>query len=281
MRVTPKNSEPHRPWDEAASRFTGAIPEYYERALGPVIFADFADDIAHRAAASSPERVLETAAGTGIVTRHLRNLLPTGSWLTATDLNEAMLDIARAKFRPGEEVTFMPVDATELPFRQGAFDAVVCQYGVMFFPDKARSHREVRRVLARNGHYVFNVWDSHAHNAFGRLAHETVVRLYPHDPPSFFQVPFGYHDTDAITESLFDAGFTDIKATVVRLEKQVADPALFARGLICGTPMIDQIHARAGAEPERLIEALTDAFIHELRLGEHPLHMQAIVFEAA
>ena len=134
MRVTPKNSEPHRPWDEAASRFTGAIPEYYERALGPVIFADFADDIAHRAAASSPERVLETAAGTGIVTRHLRNLLPTGSWLTATDLNEAMLDIARAKFRPGEEVTFMPVDATELPFRQGAFDAVVCQYGVMFFP---------------------------------------------------------------------------------------------------------------------------------------------------
>lgn len=267
--------------DTTAARFTGAIPDHYERALGPVIFADYAADIARRVAASSPERVLETAAGTGIVTRHLRNLLPTGSRLTATDLNEAMLDIARAKFRPGEQVTFMPADATELPFPESAFDAVVCQYGVMFFPDKARSHREVHRVLARNGHYVFNVWDSHAHNAFGRLAYETAARFYPDDPPQFFQVPFGYHSIDAIKASLIDAGFTDIRASVVRLEKQVADPALFARGLVCGTPLIDQIHARAGADPERLIEALTDAFIHELRLGDRPLHMQAIVFEAA
>ena len=267
--------------DTTAARFTGAIPDHYERALGPVIFADYAADIACRAAASSPERVLETAAGTGIVTRHLRNLLPTGSWLTATDLNEAMLDIARAKFRPGEQVTFMPADATELPFPESAFDAVVCQYGVMFFPDKARSHREVHRVLARNGHYVFNVWDSHAHNAFGRLAYETAARFYPDDPPQFFQVPFGYHSIDAIKASLIDAGFTDIEATVVRLEKQVADPALFARGLIYGTPLIEQIRTRAGMDPERLIEGMTEAFIRELRLGERPLHMQAIVFEAA
>jgi SAM-dependent methyltransferase len=267
--------------DATAARFTGAIPDYYERALGPVIFTDYAADLARRAAASSPERVLETAAGTGIVTRQLRDLLPAGSRLTATDLNEAMLDIARAKFRPGEEVTFMPADATELPFAEGAFDAVVCQYGVMFFPDKARSHREVRRVLARNGRYVFNVWDSHAHNAFGRLAYETAARFYPDDPPQFFQVPFCYHSIDAIKVSLIDAGFTDIKASVVRLAKQVADPALFARGLIFGTPLIEQIRTRAGADPERLIEALTDAFIRELRLGECPLHMQAIVFEAA
>jgi SAM-dependent methyltransferase len=267
--------------DATAARFTGAIPDHYERALGPVIFADYAADIALRVAASSPARVLETAAGTGIVTRHLRNLLPTGSRLTATDLNEAMLDIARAKFRPGEQVTFMPADATELPFSEDAFDAVVCQYGVMFFPDKLRSHREVRRVLAPNGHYLFNVWDSHAHNAFGRLAYETAAGFYPDEPPQFFQVPFGYHDYDAIKASLIDAGFTDIKASVVRLAKQVADPALFARGLICGTPLIDQIRTRAGADPERLIEALTDAFIHELRLGERPLQMQAIVFEAA
>jgi SAM-dependent methyltransferase len=267
--------------DATAARFTGAIPDYYERALGPVIFADYATDIARRVAASSPVRVLETAAGTGIVTRQLRDLLRTGSRLIATDLNGAMLDIAGTKFRPGEQVTFMAADATELPFSEGVFDAVVCQYGVMFFPDKPRSHREVHRVLAPNGRYVFNVWDSHAHNAFGRLAYETAARFYPDDPPQFCQVPFGYHNIDAIKASLIDAGFTDIEATVVRLEKQVADPALFARGLIYGTPLIEQIRTRAGMDPERLIEALTEAFIRELRLGERPLHMQAIVFEAA
>jgi SAM-dependent methyltransferase len=267
--------------DTTAARFTGEIPDHYDRALGPVIFADYAADIARRAAASSPARVLETAAGTGIVTRQLRDLLPVGSRLTATDLNEAMLDIARAKFRPGEQVAFMRADATELPFSKAAFDAVVCQYGVMFFPDKPRSYREVRRVLAHNGHYVFNVWDSHAHNAFGRLAHETTASLYPDDPPQFFQVPYGYHGIDAIKASLMDAGFTNIRASVVRFEKEVADPALFARGLVCGTPLIDQVRTRAGADPERLIEALSNAFIHELGLGERPMQMQAIVFEAA
>ena len=198
--------------DTTAEQFTGAIPDHYDRALGPVIFADYAADIARRAVASSPARVLETAAGTGIVTRHLRDLLPVEAKLTATDLNEAMLDIARAKFGPEEQVTFTAADATELPFSDGTFDVVVCQYGVMFFSEKPRSYREVRRVLTRNGRYVFNVWDSHAHNAFGRLAHETAARLYPEDSPPFFQVPFGYRDIDAIKESLTDAGFADIKA---------------------------------------------------------------------
>ena len=266
--------------DTTAARFTGEIPDFYERALGPVIFTDYAADIARRAAASSPSRVLETAAGTGIATRQLRDLLPAGTRLTATDLNEAMLDMARAKFRFGEQVTFMAADAADLPFSQGSFDTVVCQYGVMFFPDKPRSYREVRRVLTNNGRYLFNVWDSHAHNAFGRLAHRTAVQLYRDDAPQFFQVPFGYHGRDAIKESLLEAGFTDISASVVRFEKHVADPALFARGLVCGTPLIEQIRCRGGPDPERLIVALTDAFVDELGLPERPLQLQAIVFEA-
>ncbi len=263
----------------AAAQFTGAIPDYYERALGPIIFAKYAADLARRAAASSPARVLETAAGTGIVTRQLRNLLPAGAQLTATDLNQAMLDIARAKFASGERVEFMAADATDLPYPPGSFDTVVCQFGVMFFPDKSGSYREVRRVLKSRGRYIFNVWDSHAHNAFARLAHQRAVRFYRDDPPQFFQVPFGYHGIDAIKESLLEAGFTDIGVSVVRFEKRVADPALFARGLVCGTPLIEQIRAR-GADPERLIEALTDGFIHELELPERPLELQAIVFEA-
>ena len=122
-----------------AASFIGNIPEHYDSGLGPMIFVDYATDIARRAAACSPARVLETAAGTGIVTRQLRDFLPPGVHVTATDLNAPMLEVARTKFRPGEEVDFRPADAAALPFSDGAFDAVVCQFGVMFFPQKDTS----------------------------------------------------------------------------------------------------------------------------------------------
>ena len=151
-----------------AAGFIGSIPQHYDRSLGPLIFVDYAADISHRVAACNPARVLETAAGTGIVTRWLRDVLPAGVRLTATDLNPPMLEIARTKFRSGEQVEFQPADATALPFADSSFDAVVCQFGVMFFPDKDKSYREVYRVLAPGGHYLFNIWDSHRHNPFGK-----------------------------------------------------------------------------------------------------------------
>ena len=142
-----------------AASFIGNIPQHYDQGLGPIIFAEYAADIARRAAASRPARVLETAAGTGIVTRRLRDALPGDTQLTATDLNPPMLDMARAKFRPGEQVGFQPADAVALPFADQSFDAIVCQFGVMFFPDKAKSFVEAYRVLAPGGRYVLSVWD--------------------------------------------------------------------------------------------------------------------------
>src|SRR5262249_275122 len=181
-----------------------------------MIFVDYAADIARRTAACSPARVLETAAGTGIVTRQLRDFLHPGVHLTATDLNAPMLEVARTKFRPGEQVAFQPADAAALPFSDGAFDAVVCQFGVMFFPQNDTSYREVHRVLAPGGHYLFSVWDSHRHNPFGRLAHETAASFFPADPPQFYMVPFSYYQIDPIKESLIDAGLTDISVAVIR-----------------------------------------------------------------
>lgn len=263
-----------------SAKFTGEIPDHYERGLGPVIFADYAADLARRVAEATPKRVLETAAGTGMVTRRLCDQLPPASVLTATDLNEAMLAVARLKVGSDPRVGFMPVDATSLPFEDHSFDAVACQFGVMFFPDKPKSYREVRRVLAPGGRYCFNVWDSHAHNAFGRVAYETVASFFPADPPQFHRVPFGYHSMDEIKESLLAAGFSDIRASVLRFEKTVGDPGLFARGLIAGTPLSDQLAQRHG-DPERVIASLTDAFVRELGLPARPLQMQAIVFEAS
>jgi len=170
--------------DNAAS-FVGSIPEHYDRDLGPVLFADYAEEMAKRIAALGPQRVLETSAGTGIVSRRLRDLLASSTRLTVTDLNPPMLDIARTKFRAGETVEFRPADATELPFPEQSFDAVVCQFGVMFFPDKEKSYREAYRVLRPGGRYLFSVWDAHRYNAYARLGHGLVTELFPADPPQF------------------------------------------------------------------------------------------------
>lgn len=262
------------------ARFSGSIPEYYDRGLGPVIIADFADEIAGWAAASRPDRVLETAAGTGIVTRRLRDLLPSHSRLTATDLNQPMLEVARVKFRPGERVEFEPADATTLPYPDAAFDAVVCQFGVMFFPDKEKAYREVHRVLAPGGRYMFSVWDSHRRNRFAQLNHEVIGSFFPDDPPQFYRLPFAYHQIDPVKEALTDAGFSDIRIAVLRRDKEIADLGSFAKGQVYGNPVIDQIRARGDADPDRIVEAVAAALRHEFGADPCRISLQAIVYEA-
>jgi ubiquinone/menaquinone biosynthesis C-methylase UbiE len=261
-----------------AASFIGNIPEEYDRGLGPVIFVDYAADMARRVAALAPVRVLEMAAGTGILTRRLRDLLPESTLLTATDLNPPMLEVARGKFRSDERVDFQPAVATNLPFRDGAFDTVVCQFGIMFFPDKDRSYREAHRVLAPGGRYLFSVWDSHQHNPFGRIAHEIVKSFFPADPPRFYQVPFSYHLIDPIKDSLIDAGFTDIRIHIVALEKEILDTSSFARGLVYGNPLIDEIRNRSGAHPDQIVSALTEALYREFAPSGR-MQLQAIVFD--
>ncbi|MDQ0394583.1 class I SAM-dependent methyltransferase [Labrys monachus] len=261
------------------SDFVGSIPRFYDDCMGPVIFVDYADDVARRVAAFRPARVLETAAGTGIVTRCLRDRLPPESRLVATDLNAPMLEVAQAKFGAGEPVEFQTVDATALPFADGSFDAVVCQFGVMFFPDKDKSYREVHRVLAPGGRYMFSMWDSHRCNPVGRIAQEVIERFFPEDPPQFQRVPFGYAFEPA-RDSLIAAGFADIEAVVLRKEKQVPDAGILARGLIFGSPLFDQIRARGSVEPETVATALAEAFRDAFGAGPALIPLQATVMSA-
>jgi len=211
--------------------FTGNIPEHYDKGLGPVLFVDYADDIARRTAAFAPKRVLETAAGTGFVTRRLRDLMPAAE-ITATDLNAPMLQRAAAKFTPKDKIKFQPADATALPFPDKAFDTVVCQFGIMFYPDKEKSYREAHRVLAPGGRYLFSVWDSLAHNPFGRIVHGVACSFFAVDPPQFYQTPFGYYKIDPVKEALLDAGFRDIAIAVVQKEKTIGDSAAQLGNLI-------------------------------------------------
>jgi len=270
--------------DEGAKNPYGAVdsnmPAHYERTLGPVFFADFADDLARRAAASSLVKVLEIACGTGIVTRRLRDVLAPGSELTATDLNPQMLEIARGKFTVGEPVTFRTADAMDLPFPDATFDAVVCQFGLMFFPDREKAYREVHRVLASGGRYLFSVWDSPEHNPISRLASEVAARFSPADPPRFFDMPYSYHRIDPIKESLTAAGFGDVRIAVLTIGKTIADGEAFARGLVFGSPMNDQLRARGIADPGPVIAAMADRLGQAF--GTNPMRMplQAIVYEA-
>jgi len=260
--------------------FVGSIPQHYDQGLGPMIFVDYAEDIARRAAALNPKRVLETAAGTGIVTRKLRDTLPSHAQLTVTDLNAPMLEVARSKFRDGEKITFQPADALALPFADGSFDLLVCQFGIMFYPDKDKSYREASRVLAPGGTYLFNVWDSHRYNPFGRIAHETPGRFFPNDPPQFYKVPFSCHQIDPIKEGLLAAGFRDIAIDVVHLQKDIPDAAAFARGIVYGNPLIDQIKARGSVTPEEVFEALVQNLRNEFGPEPGSMPLQAMVFSA-
>jgi SAM-dependent methyltransferase len=226
------------------SLFAGSVPALYDRCLGPMLFRPYAQDISARAAALHPARILETAAGTGIVTEALAAALPEAE-IVATDLNQAMLDVAAACGLPGR-VTFQAADAQALPFPDGSFDLVLCQFGAMFFPDRVGAYREARRVLRPGGRFLFNVWDSLAHNPVSALLGDTVAALFPDDPPSFYRrVPFGYHDTARIEADLRAAGFADIAVETVSQVSRV-DARAAATGLCQGSPMGAEIEARGG-----------------------------------
>jgi len=259
--------------------FVGDISANYERYLAPVIFEDFAGETARRVAALSPARVLETAAGTGILTRQLRDRLSQGSELMATDLSATMLEVARAKFGHDEKVAFQIADATALPFADSSFDAVACQFGIMFYQDRQMSYREALRVVAPGGRYIFSVWGSHEYNPFGRIAHEIAGRLYPSDPPPYYLVPFACHQIDPIKEDLISAGFDGIEVAIVSLSKEVPDARSFARGLVFGNPMADQIRARGG-DPDDMLSALAEALHAEIEKDNGKARLQIIVFSA-
>jgi SAM-dependent methyltransferase len=265
----------------AAFDFSGDIPHHYDRDLGPIIFAGYAADIARRAVSRrTPSRVLEIAAGSGIATRALCDALPVEAQITATDLNGGMLDIARAKFRVGENVVFQLADAMALPFADASFDTVICQFGVMFYPDRDQGYREARRVLTPGGHYLFSVWDAHRHNPYGRIVHEITRSFFPADPPEFFDLPFGYHLIDPIKEALLAAGFGGITASIVQQQQLVADFSSFARGFIFGSPGFDQIRQRGGVTAPEIQEAVAVAMRREFGGEPSLVRMQAIVFDS-
>ena len=233
--------------------FTGSIPELYETYLVPLIFEPYAANLVNRLASRSPTRVLEIAAGTGVVTRALASALPERMSIVATDLNQSMLDQASAlgTTRP---VEWRQADAMRLPFQDGMFDAVVCQFGVMFFPDKSKAFSEARRVLTRGGVFMFNGWDRIKENEFADTVTTSLESLFPDDPPRFLaRTPHGYYDGEITKQDLADGGFTAVPDITTVAARSRAQSWRFPAIAYCqGTPLRNEIEAR---DASRLGEA--------------------------
>jgi SAM-dependent methyltransferase len=237
--------------------FAGSIPGLYESHLVPLIFEPYAADLANRLVSRSPARVLEIAAGTGVVTRKLASVLPESVSIVATDLNQPMLDLALA-VGTARPVEWRQADAMQLPFQDGTFDAVICQFGVMFFPEKAKAFAEARRVLRPGGVFVFNAWDRIEENEFADTVTTALASLFPRDPPRFMaRTPHGYHDQRIIERDLANGGFVSSpRIDTVAARSRATSSRIPAMAYCQGTPLRNEIEAR---DASRLGEATDTA----------------------
>lgn len=235
--------------------FAGSIPEFYDTYLVPLIFRGFAADMAHRVSSSNPTSVIETAAGSGVVTRALAPRLSSSARYVVTDLNQPMLDHAARLQGDDSRVTWQQANALELPFSVGEFDVVCCQFGVMFFSDRVAAYREARRVLKPGGRFVFNVWDRISENVFADDVTSALKEMFPDDPPQFLaRTPHGYHDVDLIRSELEAAGFDTVTIETRDELSRGASPRHPAIAYCQGTPLRNEIEARDAGK----LEAATD-----------------------
>lgn len=263
----------------STSAFKGSVPQNYDRHLGNLFFEPYAIDLAERVKKLAPARVLETASGTGIVTRRLREALPSTSELIATDLNPGMMTYAQSKAEMPREIEWREADAQNLPFEDRSFDAVVCSFGMMFLPDKPKGFAEAFRVLKPGGTLFFTTWDGLDENWCSNAAHRFLQVQLPDSPPQFFLTPYGWNDVPAIIEMVENAGFLDVMSFSLNETSAAPTAESVATGTLMGTPVYGQL-VEQGVD----VEAYVAKFAREIRaqVGEEEIRvpMRAFVFEA-
>jgi ubiquinone/menaquinone biosynthesis C-methylase UbiE len=257
--------------------FAGSVPQNYDKYLGPVLFEPYALDLVNRV--SGARNILEIACGTGRVTRHLVNTLPAGGKLVATDLNADMLNVARPVISDAR-IEWKVVDAQELPFADNSFDHVICQFGVMFFPDKAKAMEETYRVLQPGGRYIFNVWDALEFNPRSAIIKTVMDELMGADAPDFLKKgPFSWFDKEEIASLMERSGFKNIHLDIVRKSAYFETPDDLVNGFVKGSPLSSYLAEQTGELQQKIVTGLQQRIRSEFGDGRLESPMQAIVVE--
>lgn len=266
---------------EADKAFTGSIPENYDRHMVPLIFESYAQDMAQRAAAFSPRAILETAAGSGVVTRALAPRLSPNAKYVVTDLNQPMLDYAATRQAADTRISWRKADALALPFDDAAFDLVCCQFGAMFFPDRQAGYREARRVLKPGGRFLFSVWDRIEENVFADDVTNALAEVFPQDPPRFMaRTPHGYHDIALIRDELEKAGFSGVAIETRAEQSRASSPRHVAVAYCQGTVLRTEIEARDAGGLEAATDYAASKIANKHGSGEVAAKIQAHVIVA-
>lgn len=221
----------------AQSHFIGSVPENYQRYLVPALFQPYARTMAARVAGLGPSSVLELACGTGALTRSLSAVLPADARLVATDLSEDMLNVARGNLGDDSRIEWRIADACSLPFEDASFGVIVCQFGVMTFPDKPAATAEAFRVLSPGGHLVYSVWGELSSNPAFHTVEDTLTAMFPEEEKPFMPTPFSMCDLAVHHRLLDQAGFAQITVWAEQLWVGPFTPASLAAGFALGTPL--------------------------------------------
>jgi SAM-dependent methyltransferase len=271
------SSRPQATAGTDAWTFADSVPRSYQRYLVPVLFQPFAAAMAERVLAETQGHVLETACGTGVVSRRLRAMLPSARSLTSTDVSAAMLEAANECSQGLQGIEWMQADACELPFENGRFGAVVCQFGLAFVPDPGQALKEAFRVLSPGGRLYFSLWQPPGVNAHSRLFDEVCDRFAGDAVAAEDRDrPYALSNPSLLHELLMGAGFEH--ACIEALTLRGTSPSAYelAMGAITGTPRARQL-ARAKVPLDKVVDSLAHALAMEGGDSPCELFLHALV----
>jgi SAM-dependent methyltransferase len=236
-------------------QMAGTGSESYERHLVPALFRPWALDLLARANLKVGERVLDVACGTGIAARIAAETVGPSGRVSGIDLNAGMIEVARAHaLATAARIEWRVADANALPYPDASFDAVLCQQGLQFFPEKAVAVREMHRVLVPGGRLVLNVWRSLPFNPYVSALADAIERHLGAESGAAMRAPCGFGDLGALRALLASAGLESIGISlVVQVLRHIA-PAAFMAGQLAASPLAGAVATLDTAARSALID---------------------------
>ncbi|MGI9601017.1 MAG: methyltransferase domain-containing protein [Acidimicrobiales bacterium] len=237
---------------------SGSAAQQYEQFVAS-FFAPWAADLVGRVGLGPGQHLLDVACGTGIVTRAAGPVIGAAGSIVATDLNEGMLTEARRHVVEAAPVEWRQADATDLPFDDRSFDAVLCQQGLQFVPDRGRAVAEMRRVLRPGGVAGVSVWRAPEHNPYLSALADGLHRHLSAEAGAAMLAPCAFGDGAALAELFSAAGFADVEIDVVTLDREPVGVLGAVRGNLASLPMAADVEAMAEEARDAMLDDIVDS----------------------